>query len=51
MVAGDTVTLQITSASTQTTTRSATVTVRNVSATFSVTTYTSGSPPGGGGNP
>ena len=51
VVAGDTVTLQITSASTQTTTRSATVTVRNVSATFSVTTFTSGSPPGGGGNP
>ncbi len=43
---GDTVTLQITSSSSQTTTSSATVTVNNVSDTWSVTTFTSGSPPG-----
>ena len=43
---GDTITVQITSSSSQNTTRTATVTVRNVSSTFSVTTFTSGSPPG-----
>ena len=43
---GDTVTLQITSSSSQTTTSSATVTVNNVSDTWSVTTFTAGSPPG-----
>ena len=43
---GDTITVQVTSSSSQTTTVSATVTVRNVSATFSVTTFTAGTPPG-----
>ena len=43
---GDTITVQVTSSSSQTTTVSATVTVRNVSATFSVTTFTQGQPPG-----
>ena len=53
VVAGDTITLQLTSSSNTTTTVTATMTVRNVSATFSVTTYTPGSPPGnqGGFNP
>ena len=43
---GDTITVQVTSSSSQTTTVSATVTVRNVSATFNVTTFTAGTPPG-----